>query len=439
MNLAGILSVLWLLFAAASAHGQSGCGGQFPPGTFCGKLGVTGLPGPVPIQELSGIQVAPPIICNGEAIFDQRMEGGVYTSGSNEVYGPDCHRFAGGGSGAGPGVFTFRRIQGAGPAGFQYALQAIVTTQDTTPAHDDNYHWEQPLEDSQVRTLQFGTPNAQTFTYQWRQSCNVNGIYSVSFSSSTNARSYVQTVNYTGSGAFQTFSITVPGDTYAVGSPAPWTYSPVVGAYVPANHIGMKIIHDFGGGSDHATANTGVWQSGGFFRATGALSLIQQTVGSGCDYTGIQIDFGSQALTFRYVPQNVQLPYLQRFIRKTFPLGTAAANGTGLRAGAVNYVAKTPALTTGDSIYVDLSQNPMVAPPILTFYNPLGGTAGFWQNVSGNTTSGAPSTSVGGTTISTTGFSIINPQVAGDTAGSYMAIHYVAGACLGNAGAGTGC
>jgi hypothetical protein len=81
----------------------------------------------------------------------------------------------------------------------------------------------------------------------------------------------------------------------------------------------------------------------------------------------------------------------------------------------------------------------MMSVPIVSFYNPSNSAAGKWRNFSASAGSATATTSIVGNTAGTTGMTIYNTQVAGDSAAAYIAVHYVAAACPGNAGAGTGC
>lgn len=366
---------------------------------------------PTTPSAVTASNIAPAIICNPEVLFDQINEGAAYPSINNqEHYGPDCMRFQGSFGAGGLGAFNIARVTTA-PAGSKNSLDVTVTTQDTAPQPADNFHVEIAIEAISNRLLQFGTANAQQITYQWQQACTSNGSYSVGFMNGINSRYYVTTVNYSSAAAFQLMSITIPGDTSG-------TWSNNVADF------GLKIIHDFGTGSNFSTTASSVWANGAFWRVTGSFSMIQQIAGTQCFLTNFQIDFGPTPLPFRYIPYESQLQFVERYVVKSLPQGTALANGAG-EVGSLTYILKTSGVATGDGVQAKFPVA-MVSVPAITFYG-SGVASTKWTN-GASTVSGTPTAFF----IGTTGFFAQNPQVAGDTnLSALMSVNFMACAALG--------
>lgn len=366
-----------------------------------------GVTGPKGDPGATGV-VTEPILTNPEVIFDQIKEGagGYLSTPGFENYGPDGFRY----QGTGNGTFFIRRVTTA-PTGFSNSLQVQTTVVNATPAHDDNYHVEIPIEAVRSRLLEFGTANAKTFTYQFQMAASTNGTYSVGFMNGINSRFYVAAFSYTGSGNFQQITITVPGDTAG-------TWSTAKGEF------GLKIIHDFGTGSDYTTAASTGWAPGAFWKATGSYSLIAHS--AAVFLTAFQIDIGSVAQPFRYVPYEDQLLLCQRYLNKSMPQGTAVAAGAGA-PGAVTYVLQSSGTTIGGGAQVYFP-NEMMSAPHMFFYGTINGSSVKWGNQFLGVESGTPTPFC----TSAKGVFISNPQVAGDiNPGNLMSIHYLADSTLG--------
>lgn len=371
-----------------------------------------GVTGPVGPMGATGV-VTEPMLVNPEVLFDQVKEGaGGYGSIPNEEhYGPDGFRFQGTGNGFfNAGAFFTRKVTTA-PAGFSNSLQVQTVSVNTVPTHNDNFHIEIPIEAVRSRLLEFGTANAKTFTYQFQMAASTNGTYSLGFMNGINSRFYVTTFNYTGAGNFQQFAITVPGDTAGT-----WSTS--------AGTFGLKIIHDLGTGSDYTTTASTGWAPGAFWKVTGSYSLTQHA--AAIFLTAFQIDVGSVAQPFRYIPYEDQLSLCQRYVNKSMPQGTPVAAGAGA-PGAVTYVLQTAGTSVGGGAQVYFP-NEMMTTPVFSYYGTINGSSTKWANQFLGVESGNPTTYC----ASAKGMFISNPQVVGDASvGNLMTIHYLADSTLG--------
>lgn len=162
------------------------------------------------------------------------------------------------------------------------------------------------------------------------------------------------------------------------------------------------------------------WLSGGssFNARNGTLGEQAGTF----DIANVQIEEGDIMTSFEQRPREIELSLCQRYYTKSFPINTTPASNAGL-PGAISYRANlTGAGLRGSGISFSVAMRTV---PTVVFYNPsAAGSA--WRNVSGTTDSGTAGTQ----NVGPIGMWIDNNQVAGDTAGQILAIHWTADAEL---------
>jgi hypothetical protein len=142
-------------------------------------------------------------------------------------------------------------------------------------------------------------------------------------------------------------------------------------------------------------------------------------------YTGVQLEIGSTATSFEYMPYDMELRALQRYFSKTFPVGTAVAQNAGT-AGVLLYDVQVAGTASGGGVFHEYPAS-MLSTPVITYYNPSAAN-GKWRAINGATAdSGTPLNFFD----SRDRVFVINPQVAGDVTGELCGIHMIANARLG--------
>lgn len=140
------------------------------------------------------------------------------------------------------------------------------------------------------------------------------------------------------------------------------------------------------------------------------------------DYALAQIEVGTQATPFESLPFGTELDMCQRFFEKSFLYDVAPASNAGT-SGVTGYrVNFTGIATRGASAAFHSTKR---TTPTITFYNPLA-VGSFWRNISSGANSGAATVPVSGQDY----IWIDCAQVAGDTAGQFIGIHWTADAEL---------
>lgn len=140
------------------------------------------------------------------------------------------------------------------------------------------------------------------------------------------------------------------------------------------------------------------------------------------DVAGVQLELGTVVTDFQHLPFATQLLRCQRYFQKSFPYATAPAqNASGL--GALAYTcmrAGANAFTIMERFGVRLRTTPTI-----TYYNPAAANAK-WRNTGLGADSGAAAT----TQATETTLAVANPQVAGDSLGNIILVHWTADAEL---------
>lgn len=339
-------------------------------------------------------------VVNGECLFDQIKEGGVYTAGIAAHYTLDQWRC----EATGTPNFTIQRSSTA-PTGFQNSI-LFTTNTSGSPGASDGCNIEQVVEGPYIRDFNYGTAAALTLTFSFWVRASITGTYSISFLNQAANRAYVSTYVVNSANTFEKKTVTFVGDITGT-----WVTTP--------GSFGMKIVWDAGSGSSVTTSTLNSWQAGGLWKATGSVSLVANA-GATLYITGAQLEIGSVATSFEYVPYLIGWNAVKRYVYKTFNQGVAPASAVGY-AGAIGYIAQQPGLTTGGSVLLSLpvEMNPQGS-ATLTYYNPIVPASATWYNSTQSTSSGTPTTLL---IDSRTNLVIQNPQVAGDAGGNLMYVH----------------
>lgn len=365
-------------------------------------------------------------ILNGDMRVDQFHEGAGYATsvggslaggglnGGQAFYALDQWRFEATVS----STFTITRTNESLPPTvanslFNQAMRVSFISSSTIAA-SDAANMEYPMDPVYQSDFGWGSSAAVPVTLQFWVLCAAAGSHSISFLNGIDSRSYVSTYTIATPNVWQKEVITVPGDT--AGTPAVWPTSGTV--------FGLKVVWDMGSGSNITTSNLNQWQTGALWRAAGTNDFTTQL--AAVYFTGVQLEIGTTATSFEYMPLDMEIHALQKYFYKTFPQGTAVASATGF-PGSVGYVAQIAGTAPGPGFAISLRfPAEMLYTPVVTTYNP--GTANAkWRNSSANTDSATPLIF----NSAPTGLIIHNPQVAGDGAGTLQAIHLTANSRLG--------
>jgi hypothetical protein len=269
--------------------------------------------------------------------------------------------------------------------GFAYSTKVDCTTADASPAAGDYLALEQAIEGQNLQYLKKGTANAVSLTASFWVKSTKTGTFIVELFDSDNNRSISKsyTVNTTNTWEFET--VTFAGDT--------------TGAFTNDNGKSLVLRFWLGAGTTYTsgTLNTNWGTATNANIAVGQVNIADSTSN---DFliTGVQLEVGTSATDFEFLPIDVSLGRCKRYFEKSYDYNvfenTSNSNGNNILLGSSN----------GSSLlgYVTMSVQKRVAPTV-TIRPQSGGTVNTFEN--GGT--------IGGSYIGQTGFGMYTLTLTG--------------------------
>jgi hypothetical protein len=197
------------------------------------------------------------------------------------------------------------------PTGFTNSL-LVTAGSGATPSGTEERSLNTRIEGFNVADLAWGTANAAPVTLSFWVRSSVTGTFGVVLGNGGFNRSFVTSYTINAANTFEYKTITVPGDTS--------------GTWLTNNGIGLSVYWDLGVGTTYSGSATGSWQGSGFEGLTGGTKL-SATSGATWYMTGVQLEKGTVATSFDYLPYGTELALCQRYFCSSFPIGSAVVNG----------------------------------------------------------------------------------------------------------------
>jgi hypothetical protein len=239
------------------------------------------------------------IIINGDMSLAQR--GTSFTGQTSGAYYLD--RFKTDMSSLGAWTITQSTDVPSGQ-GFKNSMKFDCTTADASPSVNDHLFLNQPIEGFNTASFKFGTANAESLTLSFWVKSNKTGTYVVRFYDIDNQRSISQSYTISSASTWEKKTITISGDT--VSSP---NYD---------NGYAFAINWGLGAGSNFTsnTLNTS-WNGNRNTKAfVGQVNLADSTDNEWY-ITGVQLEVGTSASDFEFLPYDVNLRRCQRYFQET--------------------------------------------------------------------------------------------------------------------------
>ena len=234
-------------------------------------------------------------IINGDMGFDQRNVGASITP-ADGAYSLDRWKMLMYNSAS---KYTVQQNAASvtPPAGFKNYM-GITSSSAYSVASTDLYGIQQRIEGFNTADLDWGTSNAKTVTLSFWVRSSLTGTFGGSISNGAGNRSYPFSYTINSANTWEYETITIPGDQSGT-----W-----VGA---TNGIGLVLYLMIGTGSTFSTT-AGAWAAGEFYSTTGATSVVG-TNGATFYITGVQLEVGSTATSYEYLPYGTELMLCQRY------------------------------------------------------------------------------------------------------------------------------
>ena len=213
--------------------------------------------------------------------------------------------------------------------GFATSLKMDCTTADASLDAANLIRIVQIIESQNLQYLKYGTSNAESLTASFWVKSTVTGDYNVNlynYGSGGGARIISSTYTINSADTWEKKTITYDGDT--------------VEAFLNDNTAGLNFTFTLGSGTDYTSTDATSWGSYSNGKlAYGQVANIASSTANNFYITGVQLEAGTTASEFEFLPVDVNLARCQRYCY-------AWANyGAGLVAG--NYILSARYATSG--------------------------------------------------------------------------------------------
>jgi len=273
-----------------------------------------------------------------------------------------------------------------------------------TPTAGQELKFRQKIEGQFLQYLKKGTSNAESMTLSFWVKSTKTGTYIVEMRDDDNNRNICQSYTISASNTWEKKTLTFDGDT--------------TGAYSNDNGQSLQCTWWLGAGTNFTSGTLATsWESTtNANRAVGQVNLADSTSNEWY-ITGVQLEVGTTASDFEFLPFDVNLQRCLRYYNKTYNLSDAPASVTstgildisGFSDGSNNLLFDIPHKVR------------MRGTPTVTYYN-SGGTSGQWfygrNGASGNSTA----TSYSGRTAENNLSTYVN--IGASWTGGFVAGHY---------------
>jgi len=304
------------------------------------------------------------IIINGDMSIAQR---GTSISGITSSGYYACDRWRAGFDTAGTWTISQDTDVPTGQ-GFAKSMKFDCTTANGSLSANSAFFLTQRLEGQNLQYLKKGTSSAESLTASFWVKSNKTGTYILMLDDIDNSRSFSKSYTINSADTWEKKTLTFAGDT--------------TGTLDNDNARSFDVRWWLVAGTTYAsgTLNTSWNSNTNANLAVGQVNLADST-SNYINITGVQLEAGTTASDFEFLPFDVNLERCQRYYESNYQYGTAPAEGSSylnvtFYSGLIAYVTTSTRLI---HYYKVLKRTK----PTLTFYNVTGlgagTTTGRWQ------------------------------------------------------------
>jgi hypothetical protein len=232
-------------------------------------------------------------IINGDMTIDQRNAGASVTVDVS-TFGVDRFLF----QSSIASKFSIQQNAGSvtPPVGFTN-YQGITSLSAYSVPSNGYYMMRQQIEGYNMADLGWGTANAKTVTLSFWVRSSLTGSFGGALQNADQDRSYPFSYTISSANTWEYKTVTIAGDTS--------------GTWLKTNGVGIRVGFGLGIGSTFS-GTAGAWAGATYFAPTGATSVVG-TSGATFYITGVQLEVGSVATSFDYLPYTTELQLCQRY------------------------------------------------------------------------------------------------------------------------------
>jgi hypothetical protein len=205
---------------------------------------------------------------------------------------------------SGLGTWTIEQVTDVPTGqGFQKSMRFRCTTADASPSAGDFLYLNQPIEGFNTASFKFGTANAESLTLSFWVKGDKTGTHIVRFYDIDNGRSLSKAYTINSALTWEKKTITISGDT--VSSP---NFD---------NGYAFAINWCLGAGSNYTSGTLNEsWNSNVNANAFVGQVNVADSTSNAWYITGVQLEVGTTASDFEFLPYDVNFQRCQRYFEK---------------------------------------------------------------------------------------------------------------------------
>ena len=189
------------------------------------------------------------------------------------------------------------------PNGFAYSAKIECTTADASPASTDFLYFYSRLEGQDLQQLKFGTSDAESVSISFYVKCSKTGVFTVNWRNQDAGRSIGSDVTISSADTWEYKTITFVGDTS--------------GAFNNDNGWSANLEFILNAGTNYTSGNTltsyASHSNSNGTRGGGTTLALGANTGETIQFTGVQLEVGSQATSFEHRSFGEELGLCQRY------------------------------------------------------------------------------------------------------------------------------
>ena len=188
--------------------------------------------------------------------------------------------------------------------GFAKSLKYDCTTAEASPGAGDQLHLSQRIEGQNLQYLKKGTSSAESLTLSFWVKTNKTGTYQVNLRDKDNTRIIGQTYTVSSADTWEKKTLTFAGDT--------------TGAFGNDNGNSLECEWFLGAGTNYTSGSVPTsWEAeSATDRAAGLTVNLGDSTSNEWYITGVQLEAGTTASDFEFLPYDVNLKRCQRYLYK---------------------------------------------------------------------------------------------------------------------------
>ena len=261
------------------------------------------------------------IIINGDMSVSQRSTSASSITSSG-YHALDRHRLAI----SSLGTWTISQSTDVPTGqGFGKSMKFDCTTADASPSASDVMWVQHRIEGQNLQYLKKGTSSAEKTTLSFWVKSNKTGTYIAELEDTDNSRHIAKSYTISSSDTWEKKTITFDGDT--------------TGTLTNDNNTSLELHLYLGAGTDYTSGTLATsWASNtDANRAVGQVNLADSTSNEWY-VTGIQLEAGSQASDFEFLPFDINLRRCQRYFEICGAAFTGGVSSSGTNVdGSLQY------------------------------------------------------------------------------------------------------